>query len=90
MVVVSDQGIGAQLMDEGIDFIVVPIGFFPLPMSIEPDASDFTIIGQQFSELSFHEIDIAPPICVYRCTVDDLFSKTIIITAPIQQGIVKI
>src|SRR5690349_1644776 len=102
MVVVAYQTLRLQLMDKSIYFIQVPVNFrcsvggafrcCLVPITIKPDASNFSIIGKQLGKLVFHELNIIIPVAFYStaCALAGApCPPAIIITAPIKQGVIE-
>src|ERR1700722_1235535 len=101
MVIISYQTLRLQMMYHGINLFQVPVyrrfvGFVLIiwklvPVPVEPDSCDWTILSKQFCQLGFHECNIMVPVAFgsssgpMPCTSGFVL---IIAAIPVQQRIV--
>ena len=61
--VVSHQTGGLQAVDEVILFSHAPVKrnrvLVVVPIAVKPDGVDFAVVGQQFRQLSVHEVEVS-------------------------------
>src|SRR5260370_42349342 len=72
MVIISDQALWLHLMDHGVNLFQVPVycrfvRFIMIigklvPVSVEPDSCNGTILSKQLRQLGLHESDIMVPV----------------------------
>ena len=48
--------VGLQAFYQTVDSFQVPVFYFPVPAAVEPDLTDFAVIGEQFRQLVTHII----------------------------------
>src|ERR1700729_775770 len=81
-----------QLMNERVCLGEVPVGIRLIPHSIEPDATNGSVICKQFTQLSIHVVvEVQVPIATVRAAVVPGRgpSRIVVGIVPIQLRVVK-
>src|SRR3954470_17963983 len=76
--IIANQTFWLKTVNECINLIIMPINFRNslfilvvvqlIPVTVEPNTRNFTIVRKQFSQLLFHEVDITIPVTLRRST----------------------
>src|SRR5699024_6019011 len=76
MMIITDKCGRLQLVNQWINLIVMPVDIkispvlaipvHMVPVAVKPDAAYRPVVGQQFGQLCFHEINIVLPVAVIR------------------------
>ena len=97
MVVVTDEARWLELVDESVLLVELPVEWgwilVTVPLSVEPDGADFTIVCEQLGQLLIHEVIICRPVLVLPNTADDLLAGTshwVLVARPVNVRVVEV
>ncbi|EJX02685.1 hypothetical protein EVA_09209 [gut metagenome] len=96
MVVVGNNTLRLELVDHGILLVELPVErglvLIMIPPSVEPNAIDTTIVGEQLAELVVHEGVVATPVLLVRGTTEFLAraAERIVETMPVEVAVVEV
>ena len=66
MVVIADQRLRLEAMNELVGLVELPVRVRFVPPPIEPDAGNFAVVREQFTQLCILIVEILRPIAAFR------------------------
>src|SRR5690606_34941708 len=91
VMVTSNEGRRLEFMDQRVRFLQAPIGIGLVPHSVKPYSSNLTIVGEQFSKLRIHVVQVAIPVtavgafCMRACTA----TRVVVGMMPVELGVIE-
>ena len=97
VVVVTDEARWLEFVDERVLLVELPVEWgwilVTVPLSVEPDGADFTIVCEQLGQLLIHEVVVCRPVLVLPNTADDLLAGTshwVLVARPVNVRVVEV